>query len=230
VSKRVKSLFPPNLFLLLWLVLAFFCLSPQVAKSDELDLPPEIKENSPVLRRWLEEIPDVLEDIKTKPRFSTRLRLGYSQYPSNVNGWILGIEDLGINKSPLTFSADYQGTASGEYNGVGARLQYYILPLGSYLNFAPILGYRYFQRGDYHTNGVNLGVKLVFPLSAKGGADIFVSQNFVFSGNREQIGITTISLGYAFTSKLRISTDIEQQNSIAAKDTRWGIVLEILGN
>ncbi|HEY9651104.1 MAG TPA: hypothetical protein V6C95_10615, partial [Coleofasciculaceae cyanobacterium] len=50
--------------------------------AEELDLSPEIIENSPVLQRWLKEVPNVLDDIRNDPSFRTRLRLGYSHFPS----------------------------------------------------------------------------------------------------------------------------------------------------
>ncbi|NET54098.1 MAG: hypothetical protein F6K09_37420, partial [Merismopedia sp. SIO2A8] len=39
--------------------------------AQELDLSPEIIEGSPVLRRWLEEVPNVLEEIRHQPSFRT---------------------------------------------------------------------------------------------------------------------------------------------------------------
>ncbi|TVQ42672.1 MAG: hypothetical protein EA365_14510 [Gloeocapsa sp. DLM2.Bin57] len=196
--------------------------------ADELALPPDIKENSPVLQRWLEKTPDVFKDIQNRPRFSSRFRLGYTQLPSNTRGWLIGVEDVGINRGKLTFSADYQDSVSGDYTALGAQVQYYLLPLGKNVNIAPVLGYRYLQIEDYSTNGANLGARLVLVLSSQGSADLFVTQNFVISGSGEQVGITTVSLGYALTPQVRISTDIEQVNSVALKDTRWGIIIEVL--
>lgn len=49
--------------------------------AQELDLSPELIEGSPVLQRWLEEVPNVLDDIRNDPSFRTRVRLGYSQFP-----------------------------------------------------------------------------------------------------------------------------------------------------
>jgi len=213
-----------------WLVLGFLSLHSRPVLSNELELSPEIIDNSPVLQRWLEKVPDVLEDIKNKPRFSSRFRLGYFQLSDdNQSGWLLNVEDLGINKGRLTFSADYQDSFSGEYQNLGVRVQYYLLPLGRHVNIAPVLGYRYFQVEDYSINAVNIGAKLVLVLSSQGGADIFVTQNFLLSGDGQQVGITTVSFGYSINSKLRISTDIEKQNSIVVKDTRWSLVIELLG-
>ena len=46
---------------------------PSSVTAEDLDLSPEIVEESPVLQRWLEEVPDVLEDIRSDPSFRTRV-------------------------------------------------------------------------------------------------------------------------------------------------------------
>ncbi|ELR99136.1 hypothetical protein [Gloeocapsa sp. PCC 73106] len=228
MNTRVGIGFPFPSSLVAGVVCICLSLVTQPTWGDELDLTPAIQKNSPVLQRWLQEIPDVLKEIRHQPRFSSRVRLGYSLYPDEVSGWLLGVEDLNINNSHFTFSADYQSSPSGDYTAVGLRLQYYLLPLGKYINFAPVLGYRYLQTGDYSTSGVNVGARLVLALSSKGGADIFLTQSFIFSGDGEQVGITTASFGYAITSKVRISADIEQLNSRGVKDGRFSMIMEIV--
>ena len=106
------------------------------------------------------------------------------------------------------------------------NLHYFVLPLGSYINFAPVLGYRYIQSENFSTDGVNLGARLMLPLSRTGAADISISQTFVSPSGREEVGITTLGVGYAVTSNLRFYFDIQQENSIAAKHSRVGIALE----
>ncbi|MEC4986854.1 MAG: hypothetical protein SAK42_22355, partial [Oscillatoria sp. PMC 1076.18] len=103
---------------------------------------------------------------------------------------------------------------------------YYLLPLGSYVNIAPVAGYRYIESENYSTDGVNLGAKLQLALSRTGAADIAFSQTFVSPGSRDEVGITSVSVGYAVTQNLRVSADIEKQNSREEKDSRVGIVLE----
>ena len=203
---------------------------PEPEDSTEIDLTPEIIEGSPVLQRWLQEIPNVLEDIRNQPSFRTRLRLGYSQFPSTrqAAGFNLGIEDFFIGKTNLTVSADYQGAFNGDRQSLGADLHYYVLPLGNYLNLAPLIGYRYLQSQDYATDGVNLGAKLIWVLSPGGAADLSFSQSFLSPGGKNEVGITSLSLGYAVTPQLRLSTDVEKTNSKAEKDSRLGIVLEWL--
>ena len=197
-------------------------------EAEQLDLSPDIIENSPVLQRWLQQIPNVLEEIRHDPSFVTRWRLGYSQFPSNdqAAGVNLGVEDLFIGRSRFTVSGDYQASFNGDRTSFGANVQYYVLALGNYVNMAPTLGYRYLQSDDYNTDGVNVGVKLIFALSRGGAADISFSQSFVSPGSQNEVGITTLSFGYALTSHLRLATDIQKQNSPAAKDSRVGIVLE----
>ncbi|NES22806.1 MAG: hypothetical protein F6K41_28770, partial [Symploca sp. SIO3E6] len=108
----------------------------------------------------------------------------------------------------------------------GGELRYYVLPLGGYLNVAPVVGYRNLTSGEFSTDGPNVGIRLLLVLSRSGAADVSLTQSFVSPGSSEEVGITTLSFGYAMTQNLRISTDLQKQNSIAEKDSRVGIVLE----
>lgn len=194
----------------------------------DLDLSPEVIQNSPVLRRWREEIPNVLEEIKHDPSFVTRLRVGYSQFPSTgqVGGVYVGVEDLLIGRTGLTVSGEYQSAFNGEREVYGADVRYYLRPLGSYVNFAPVLGYRYLETSRYTTEGVNVGVKLLLVLSRGGAADIGLSQSWVAPGTRDEVGLTTLSVGYAVTRHFRVAGDIQQQNTRLSQDSRVGVVLE----
>ncbi|WP_017307110.1 hypothetical protein [Spirulina subsalsa] len=202
--------------------------------STPLDIEPEILEESPVLQRWSEEIPDVLHDIRHDPSFKTRVRLGYSQFPStrHHSGWNIGVEDVFLGKTGLTVSAEYQGTFKGDSltgdqrRTWGGDLRYYVLPLGSRVNIAPVLGYRNITTGAYQTDGVNVGATLKLIPSRTGAADLSLTQTFVSPGSGDEVGITTLSVGYAITRHLRLSTDLQKQNSVAKKDSRVGIVLE----
>ena len=204
-------------------------ISPVWAET-ELDLDPKIRQESPVLERWLEKIPDIAEDIRRDPSFRTRIRLGYAEFPSrdNSSGVILGVEDVFFGQTSLTLSGDYQTAFNGKRTAIGANLQYYLLPLGDYVNLAPMVGYRYIQTGNYSTDGLNLGLKLKLALSRTGAADITVSQSFISPGGDNEVGLTTLSLGYAITSNLRLAADIQAQNSRARKDSSVGILLEWL--
>ncbi len=203
-------------------------LEPSSPRAADLDLDPGLIEASPVLERWLEEIPNVLSEIRRDPSFRTRIRLGYSQFPANEQaaGLNVGVEDVFLGRTGLTVSADYQGTFNGEREAYGGNLHYYILPLGSSINVAPLVGYRHIDTDRYTTDGVNLGVRLRVVPSRTGAADITLTQSWVAPGTREEVGISTLSFGYAVTPEVRISTDLEKQNAAARKDSRVAIVLE----
>jgi hypothetical protein len=196
--------------------------------TQDLDLSPEIIDNSPVLQRWLKEVPNVLEDIRNDPSFRTRVRLGYSQFPSTgkAGGINIGVEDIFIGDTGLTVSGDYQASFNGKRESLGTDLHYYVRPLGSYVNIAPVVGYRHLETDKYSTDGINLGVRVLLVLSRTGAADVSLTQSFVSPGSSEEVGITTLSFGYAVTQNLRLSTDIQKQNARQSKDSRVGIVLE----
>ncbi|HEY9694219.1 MAG TPA: hypothetical protein V6D15_18610 [Oculatellaceae cyanobacterium] len=196
--------------------------------TQDLDLSPEIIKNSPVLQRWRTKLPNILEEIKNDPSFKTRLRLGYSQFPSTeqAGGVNVGVEDVLIDTSGLTVSGDYQAAFNGKRTAYGTDLRYYVLPLGSYINIAPVVGYRYLETDKYSTNGVNVGGRILLVLSRGGAADVSLTQSFVSPGSSEEVGLTTLSAGYAITRNLRLSTDIQKQNARESKDSRVGVVFE----
>ena len=199
-------------------------------KSDRLDIPEPVLEQSPTLQRWLEEVPDVLEEIRQDPSFKTRLRLGFTTFPStdDAAGINFGVEDIFIDRTGLTISADYQTAFNGDRTAVGADLHYFLVPLGNYVNIAPLVGYRYVQSNDFNTDGLHLGLRLMLTFSRTGAGDLSLSQSFISPGSSEEVGITSLSAGYAVTSILRLSTDLEWQNSIEDRDSRAGINLELL--
>jgi hypothetical protein len=190
----------------------------------QLDLSPEIIEGSPVLQRWLRQVPNVLADVVRDPSFHTRLRLGYSHPSSDrADGWNIGVEDVFLGRTGLTLSGDYQDFDGGAW---GTELRYYVRSLGSYVNVAPLVGYRYLETDRYSMDGVNLGLRLLLVLSRGGGADISLTQSWVAPGADNEVGLTTLTFGYALTRNLRLSTDIQKQNAREHKDSRVGIVLE----
>jgi len=202
--------------------------SPQPRTAEDLNLSPEILESSPVLQRWLKEIPNVMEDIRHDPSFPTRWRLGYSNFPSNdgAGGFNLGVEDIFIGGSGLTVSGEYQASFNGDREALGGDLRYYIFPLGNYVNLAPLVGYRSLETEDYSTSGLNTGLRLMLSLSRTGATDISFTQSFVSPGGDEEVGITTLAVGFAVTRHFRLSVDIQKQNSLAAKDSRVGFSWE----
>ena len=201
---------------------------PELEPDSELNLSPETIEQSPVLQRWLESVPNISEDIRNDPSFVTRVQAGYSYFPSSegTSGFIVGVEDLFIGQTPLTVSADYQQNFEGDRQAYGADLHYYVLPLGGYVNLSPIVGYRYAKSGsDYSVGGANLGVRLRLVPSRTGAADLTVDQSWIV-GDSEGLSITQVNVGYALYQNLRLSTDLEWQRTADEGDSRVGVNLE----
>ncbi|WP_146141222.1 hypothetical protein [Stenomitos frigidus] len=175
-------------------------------------------------------MPDVLADIKRDPSFRTRLRLGYSQFPSteHARGINLGIEDLFVGRSGLTLSGNYQTAFNGQREVWGGDVRYYVRPLGNIINLAPVLGYRHLETTRYTTDGVHVGLRLLLVPSRTGAADLAVTQSWVAPGSENEVGLTTLSFGYAMTHNLRLSTDLQKQNSRFRSDSSVGIGLEWL--
>ncbi|MEM9087975.1 MAG: hypothetical protein AAGC93_04450 [Cyanobacteria bacterium P01_F01_bin.53] len=196
--------------------------------SAPLNLSPEVIEQSPVLQRWLEEVPDIRSDIRNDPSFTTRLQVGYSSFPSSdgTGGFIVGVEDWFLGDTPLTVSADYQQNFRGDRQAYGVDFHYYLLPLGGYINVSPILGYRHAEAADdYNLYGVNVGVRLRVVPSRTGAADITLDQSWLV-GDSERLSITQLNVGYAITQELRLSTDLEWQGTDDFGDSRVGVNLE----
>ena len=156
-----------------------------------LDIPPEVIQDSPTLQKWLQQTPNVLEDIRNDPSFATRLRWGFSFFPDTDDGIgiNLALEDLFINRTGLTISTDYYTDFNSDRSSLGADLHYFILPLGSWINLAPMLGYRYLKNDNYDNDGMNLGIRLMLALSRPGAADISFTQSFLSPGMAQEVGI-----------------------------------------
>ncbi|WP_198017781.1 hypothetical protein [Oscillatoria acuminata] len=202
-------------------------LDSEPLNSQSVDLSPEIIEGSPVLQRWLQEVPNVLEEIRNDPSFRTRVRVGYAQVTSSDDGSgvNVGVEDLFIGGTGLTVSGDYFA-GSGGFSGGGAQLRYYVLPLGGYFNLAPVVGYRHVEGESYSTSGVELGGRAMLVLSRTGGADLSLGYSVVGIGGDQTVGLGTFAVGYAITPEFRLSTDIRRHDADGDNDTRFGIGLE----
>ena len=192
--------------------------------AEELDINPEVIENSPVLQRWQKKVPNVLKEIKNQPSFRTRLRLGYSQLDGN-SGVKVGFEDIFIFDR-LTASGEYQKAFNHKFENYGADLNYYLLPLGGYVNFAALVGYRNLQMSNNETKGVNLGVKFLLALSRGGGADIAFTRSWVSPGTAEEVILTKLAASYAITNTLRFSTELGEQKANGNKDRQLGFFVE----
>jgi hypothetical protein len=202
--------------------------APAAQPNSDIELSPEIINGSPVLQKWLKEIPDVLNDINTDPSFRTRVKVGYSQFPSagQTGGFHLAVDDVFFGRSGLSASANYNATFNGSRSNYGADAQYYLFPLGGFFNVTPLVGFRHLQTDKYNRDGLNLGLKLMLVPSRGGGADISLSQSWVGLGGNTETGLTTLSVGYALTHNFRLSTDIQQQNAKENYDSRVGIGIE----
>ena len=198
-------------------------------RNPQIDISPEILNSSPVLQKWLKGIPDVSNDIRNDPSFRTRVKVGYSTYPSTgqAGGFHIAVDDVFFGNSGLSASANYDAAFSGSNRrAYGADVQYYLLPLGGYFNITPLVGFRHLETDKYNRDGLNLGVKLMLVPSRGGGGDIAISQSWVGLGGNNETGLTTFSVGYALTNHLRISTDIQLQNAKENYDSRVGIGFE----
>ncbi|MFM7471497.1 MAG: hypothetical protein ACKO5P_08340 [Nodosilinea sp.] len=198
---------------------------------DSLELNPAILNQSPVLQRWLQAIPEVGEEINHQPAFRPRLRATYTGFPARgeVGGFQLGVEDVFlVAGTGLTLSTHYSNNGSGQRRSYGVEARYYLMPLGDYLNLAPTLGYRDLSNSDYSASGIDLGLRLMLIPARGGGADLALSQQWVLPGQPNQVAITNVTLGYAVTSQVRLATDLEFQSSHLGYDNRWGLGLEWL--
>ncbi|MGF1521719.1 MAG: hypothetical protein ACFBSF_05295 [Leptolyngbyaceae cyanobacterium] len=198
--------------------------------TPDLDLDPQIIEDSPVLQRWLDEIPDIAADIKYDPAFRTRARVGYAHFPSSdhTSGIAIGIQDVFVGQTPLTVSAEYAANFRGDREQFGVDAQYYLLPLGWYGNVAPVLGYRSVETPDFDSAGINVGFRIILITSRGGGADLSLTQTWISPGTEDEVGVTTFSTGYAVTPRLRLGTDIEVQNTADDQESRVSVLLEWL--
>ncbi|MEL6223933.1 MAG: hypothetical protein AAFQ57_06150 [Cyanobacteria bacterium J06626_14] len=195
--------------------------------ADQLELDPSIIEESPVLQRWLNDSPDLLEDIRRDPAFRTRIRAAYAEI-DDESGFLVSIDDIFLGQTGLTLNGDF-GTFEGDRQSWGVTLRYYTLPLGNGVNLAPLVGYRELETPDDEVDGVELGIRLLLVPSRTGAADISVSQSWINPGSdRQETSLTTITTGYALTQDIRISSDIQIQLTPSEPDTRFSLGLEFM--
>ena len=89
-----------------------------------------------------------------------------------------------------------------------------------------MVGYRSISTNNYSEDGVNIGGKIIFPLSRSGAADLSFSQTFISPVDDDEVGVTNVSFGYAITKQIRLATEIEKQNSRVKKDSQFSIIIE----
>jgi hypothetical protein len=166
-------------------------------------------------------VPNVLEDIENDPSFRTRWRLGYGE-DRQQGGVSLGVEDVFLGDR-FTLSGDYQSGNSSTY---GTELRYYLLPLGNYLNAAPLVGYRQVHTGGITTQGATVGGRLQVVLSRPSAADLALTQTWVAPGSSQEVAITSLSMGYAITRHVRLGTQWQLESRGGQSDRRLGIFVE----
>jgi len=195
-------------------------------RANELELERQVIESSPVLRRWLENPPDLLDDIYKTPSFNPKLRVGMTSR-NNSLGIEAGFEDLFVGSTPLTVSGSYQTELSGRESEIEAHLRYYVLPLGSYWNLAPIVGYRQFNQMEQpQISGLDIGLQGILVLSPH-SSDLRLSHTFTDPTGYREMSTTTLSASYAITNNMRLGTKIEWRRSPLSYDSRIGILLEL---
>jgi hypothetical protein len=195
-------------------------------RANDLEIDRKVIESSPVLQRWLEKPPDLLEDIYHAPSFNKKIRIGITSR-NNSLGFEAGVEDLFVGQSPLTVSGSYQTEFSGRESEVQANIRYYAFPLGSYWNVAPIVGYRQFNQLDRpQISGLDVGLLGILVLSPN-NSDLRLSHTFTSPSGNLEMSTTALSTSYAITKNLRLGTKIEWRRSPLMYDSRVGFLLEL---
>lgn len=213
---------------LIGLLYATFPVAANPDLGEDLDLDPDLIEKSPVLQRWREEVPDILEEIRFDPSFQTQLEFGYIQYPSSndSSGWKIGVEDIFFGETGGTVSLSYSESLDHNRAHLKSDFSYFLLPLGSYFNVAPVMGYHYLRTEDDTDAGVNLGLELRLVLSRTGAAEIRLSQTFLSPLKESEVGLTHLSASYSLTQNFRLSVEIEKQNARQGKESQVGILTQ----
>jgi hypothetical protein len=195
-------------------------------RANDLEIDRKVIESSPVLRRWLDNPPNLLDDIHNIPSFNTKLRVGVTSR-DNSFGVEAGFEDIFVGQSPLTLSGGYQTEFSGRESELQASIRYYVFPLGSYWNISPIVGYRQFNQLDRpQISGLDVGLQGILVLSPH-SSDLRLSHTFTSPSGNLEMSTTTLSTSYAITNNLRLGTKVEWRRSPLIYDSRVGFLLEL---
>ncbi len=188
----------------------------------DLDIQREFIETSPVLQRWLDHPPNLLEEIRNTPAVPTRLQAGIE-----ADFWSVGLSDLQL-LNRVTLSGDYrQGLDQPDNQQYGSALRYFLAPSGSFINVAPQIGYRRVDQSDRTLSGIQYGAYLLFA-PASGAADITISY-LLLDPVEEQEGwatIADITAAYALSPSIRLAGRYRWQNSTIDKERTFGVVLE----
>jgi hypothetical protein len=183
----------------------------------ELNLPPAMVEESSLLQSWPIAIPDLREQIKNEPIFSPRIGVSLSD------------DQLGVNFRRVNVPGT-RWIIEGNYDSIneGVSLDYYSRGLGHRLNIAPTIGYDSIEIEDRSRSGMSLGVKVLL-FGAGDGGDGSISHRFVNPGEgSKEMGITSLSFGYALTPGMRLATDFNFYRTIKHQEDQFKLNLEFL--
>ncbi|MFS8885955.1 hypothetical protein [Synechococcus sp. H70.2] len=179
--------------------------------------------DSPVLRRWLQDPPDLLEEIRNTPVLPTRLQVGFE----SASEWRIGLQDLRLGDR-LTLSGDYrQSLENPVVRQYGSEVRYFLAPVGSRFNLAPQLGYRAWEQENRRFRGVSYGVFFVLAL-APGAADLTGSYSWVTPQESEegQATLAEITAAYAISPSFRLAARYSLRHSTLAQESSFGAGLE----
>ena len=197
-------------------------------------------EASPTLRRWLQQPPNLLEEIRNQPLIPMRL-----QASIGTDSWSVGLEDVRLFDR-LTVSGDFQhrtdqyrtdqlgtdqlGTdqsGTTETQTYGSNLRYYLAPLGSQVNVSPLLGYRQLHQSDQGWGNLQLGAHAVF-IPAPGAADLTVSYSWLTPTDSDQPTSTLaqVTTAYTITPDLRVGARYRYEGNRLDQDATFGLIVE----
>lgn len=189
----------------------------------ELGLDTEVVESSPVLQRWLNDPPDLLDEIRNTPAVPTRLQAGI-----DVSEWSVGISDLYLLER-VSLSSNYQQSFDRPQDVTfGSNLRYFVAPVGSRLNLAPQVGFGRIDQLDRFLSGPQYGAYVVLALDP-GAADLTLSYNWLDPSRSTQEGEATvgdITAAYALSQSTRLAARYRWQHSTITKDQDLSLILE----
>jgi hypothetical protein len=199
------------------------------AAASDLNIEQDLVQRSPVLKRWLDNPPNVLSEIDNTPAFPTKFKVGVANVTSRDNDYelALGIEDVFLGQSRFTVSGEYRQSLNQNTHNTrlwGGNVRYYLLPLGAYVNLAPQVGYTSLRLEGAEFQGPELGGKLIFALAQT--ADVTLTETVILPSQGLTVGRTQLSFGYALSPAVRVSADIGFINAPTRQDTSFGINFE----
>ncbi len=204
-------------------------LTTQSNRALDLKIDQKLIQSSPVLRRWLAQPPDVLQEIDQTPAFPTRLQLTLFTIPSRGGDteWSAAFQDIFLAQSSVSVSTEYSQSTRTENRQWGTQARVYLLPLGSHLNIAPVMGYRTLIVDGWSFQGPEIGTRFV--IASPQAADISFTQSFTLD-EVTTVGRSQLAMGYALSPSIRISAQVQWQNSPIRWDTAYGFSLELVQN